>query len=135
MLFIAILDELAFTSVAIQSSSASSSTNEGMQQLDSNGLHCVFPGERLIVPDALVKELADLRFEFAKLVRNYENELRKSPQAQEVFVNFMPRLFRKSTRENGSFQSHYNTLVEEYISLFNIHYLRRICDILPQGVR
>ena len=33
--------------------------------------------ERVIVPEALVEELADLRIAFAKLLRNYEKKLQK----------------------------------------------------------
>ena len=87
----------------------------------------------MIVPDALVEELADLRFAFAKLQRNYEKQLRNSPEAQEEFVEFLPRLFRRPV-EDHSFQSHFNTLIEEEVSLFNIFYLKRLCSIFPEDV-
>ena len=86
------------------------------------------------VPDALVEELADLRFAFAKLIRNYEKQLHISPEAQEEFVKFLPRLFRRAV-EDLSFQSHFNTLVEEEVSLFNIFYLKQLCSIFPEDVR
>ena len=70
--------------------------------------------EHVVVPDALVKELATLRFGFAKLLRNYEKQLRHSPEAQEEFVEFLPRLFPNVT-EHSSFQSAFNTLVEEEV--------------------
>ena len=86
------------------------------------------------VPDALVEELADLRFAFAKLIHNYEKQLRSSPKAQEEFVAFLPRLFHR-TVEDHSFQSHFNTLVEEEVSLFNIFYLKQLCSIFPEDIR
>ena len=90
----------------------------------------------MIVPDALVKELATLRYGFAKLLRNYEKQLRYSPEAQEEFVEFLPRLFPNvpSSSEHSNFQSAFNKFVEEEVSLFNTHYLKRICDIFPENI-
>ena len=88
----------------------------------------------MVVPEALVEELADLRFAFAKLIRCYEKQLHKSPEAQEEFVEFLPRLFHRAV-EDHSFHSHFNTLVEEEVSLFNIFYLKRICSIFPEDIR
>ena len=87
-----------------------------------------------IVPETLVEELAELRIAFAKLLHNYEKQLRSSPEAKEEFVDFLPRLFHKPV-ENHSFQSCFNTLVEE-VSLFNIFYLKRICahGVFPEDV-
>ena len=87
-----------------------------------------------VVPEALVEELADLRFAFANLIYCYEEELQKSPEAQEKFVKFLPRLFHKAI-DDSSFQSHFNTLVEEEVSLFNTHYLKQLCTIFPEDVR
>ena len=122
----------------MQQPSASSSTDEGMQHLLTR--HSVILAisvlECVVVPEALVEELADLRFAFAKLLRNYEKQLRHSPKAQEEFVEFLPRLFPKGLKsEDHSFQSHFDTLIEEEVSLFNIHYLKRICAIFPKDVQ
>ena len=88
----------------------------------------------MVVPEALVEELADLRFAFAKLLHNYEKQLRNSPKAQEEFVEFLPHLFHR-TIEDHSFQSHFKTLIEKEVSLFNTHYLKQICGIFPEEVR
>ena len=96
-----------------------------------------FSGEQTvnIVPETLVEELGDLRIGFARLVYSYEKELRKSPEAQEEFVSvFLPRLFHKAI-EDRSFQTHFDALIEEEVSLFNIFYLKRICGIFPEDVR
>ena len=92
--------------------------------------------EYVVVPEALVKELATLRFSFARLLRDYEKQLRHSPEAQEEFVEFLPRLFPNvtSSSEHSSFQSAFNKFVEGEISLFNTHYLKRICDIFPEDI-
>ena len=86
------------------------------------------------VPEALVEELAGLRFAFANLIRNYEKQLLNSSEAQKEFVAFLPRLFHRAV-EDHSFQSHFNTLVEEEVSLFNIFYLKQLCSIYPEDVR
>ena len=86
-----------------------------------------------IVPDALLEELGDLRISYAKLLYSYEKQLLDSPEAQEKFVKFLPRLFHRRV-EDCNFQSHFNTLVEEEVSLFNIFYLKRICGIFPEDV-
>ena len=90
--------------------------------------------ECVVVPEALVEELADLRFAFAKLIYNYEKQLHCSPEAQEEFVKFLPRLFHRAV-EDDSFQPHFNSLIEKEVSLFNIFYLKRICHIFPEDVR
>ena len=139
MLIVAVslcLDELTHSIRSMQQPSASSNTDEGMYHLLTShsvlltisGLACV------VVPEPLVEELADLRFAFAKLVRNYEKQLRNSPEAQEEFVEFLPRLFHRAV-DDHSFQSHFNTLVEEEVSVFNTHYLKRLCSIFPEDVR
>ena len=89
--------------------------------------------ERVIVPEALVKELADLRFAFAKLLHNYRKKLHSSPEAQEEFTEFLPRLFPSG--ENCRFQSLFEKLIEEQVSLFNTHYLKQLCDIFPVNIR
>ena len=90
----------------------------------------------MVVPDALVKELATLRFGFAKLLRNYEKQLHHSLEAQEEFFEFMPRLFPNvtSSSEHSNFQSAFNKFVEEEVSLFNTHYLKQVCDIFPEDI-
>ena len=139
MLIVAIslcLDELAHSFRSMQQPSASSSTDEGMYHLLTSrsvlltisGLECV------VVPEPLVEELADLRFAFANLIYSYKENLNRSLVAQENFFNFLPHLFRRAV-DDHSFQSHFNTLVEEEVSLFNIFYLKRLCSIFHEDVR
>ena len=87
-----------------------------------------------IIPDTLSKELADLRFAYAKLLRSYEKELRRSPEAQEEFVEFLPRLLQRNFSSDQTFQLLFDNLIEEEVSLFNIHYLKRLCGIFPEDV-
>ena len=87
-----------------------------------------------IVPEALLEELGDLRIGYAKLLYSYEKQVLDSPEAQREFVRFLPRLFHRPV-EDHSFQSQFDTLVEEEVSLFNIFYLKRICGIFPEDVR
>ena len=90
----------------------------------------------MIVPEALVEELADLRIAFAKLLRNYEKKLHSSPEAQNEFIEFLPRLFPRGLNiESHSFQSFFNKLIEEEVSLFNTHYLKQLCSVFPEDVR
>ena len=51
-----------------------------------------------------MEKLADLRIAYAKLLRNYEEKLGKSPEAQEEFVKFLPRLFRGNVSSDKTFQ-------------------------------
>ena len=87
-----------------------------------------------VVPEALVEKLADLRFALANLIYSYEEDLQKSFEAREKFVKFLPRLFHRAI-EDHSFQSHFNTLIEKEVSLFNTHYLKQLCTIFPEDVR
>ena len=96
--------------------------------------HTVGEQQVVHVPDELILELADVRFGFAKLIFNYGREVRKSPIAQENFVEFLPRLCKGLKIEGSSFQSHFDTLIEEGISLFNVHYLKRFSQIFPEDV-
>ena len=61
-------------------------------------------------------------------VRKEEEELQTSPEAQERFVKFLPRLYHRAIHDH-SFLSHFNTLVEEEVSLFNTYYLKQLCTI------
>ena len=90
----------------------------------------------MVVPDELVEELIDLRVAFAKLLRNYEKELLNSSEAQDEFIALLPRLFHKERSSlNPDFKSNFDKLVEEKVSLFNIHYLKSICSMFPEDVR
>ena len=86
------------------------------------------------IPDTLSKELADLRFAYAKLLRSYEKELQRSPEAQKEFVEFLPRLLRRNFSLDQTFQLLFDKLIEKEVSLFNIHYLKRLCSIFPEDV-
>ena len=86
------------------------------------------------IPDTLVEELANLRFAYAELLRNYEEEVWKSPKAQEEFVKFLPRLLERNFDSDQTFQLLFNILIEEEVSLFNIHYLKHICRKFPEDV-
>ena len=98
----------------------------------------LFAGEQVIsVPDTLVEELTNLQFAFANLQLSYEKEVRKSPEAQEQFVQFLPRLLRRTIMHmtpDNSFHSNFYILMEEEVSLFNTFYLKRICNIFPGNV-
>ena len=91
-------------------------------------------GAQFIVPDELLEELAGLRVAFARFLCMYKRELLSSAEAQEEFVETLPGLLRSSLGPNRSFQSCFNTLVEKEVSLFNITYLKQICDIFPDNI-
>ena len=86
------------------------------------------------IPDTLSEELVDLRFAYAKLLRGYEKELQRSPEAQKEFVEFLPRLLRRNLSSDQTFQPLFEELIEKEVSLFNIHYLKRLCSIFPEDV-
>ena len=86
-----------------------------------------------LVPDELIEALAKLRIAFANLLRSYKNEIQNSPNAKKKFVEFLPILFGK--REDSSFQTNFQTFIDEEISLFNIFYLKEICNEFPEDVR
>ena len=95
------------------------------------------PEEQLIVPsDELLEELAGLRIAYARFLRRYKKVLQGSPEAQEEFVETIPGVIH---REHGpdyncNFQSYFSTLIDEEVSLFNITYLKKLCDIFPDDV-
>ena len=88
--------------------------------------------EQITVPDKLVDELATLRIDYARFLRRYKRALQNSPEAQEEFVETLPGLLHR--RLSSDFQSCFDTLVDEEVSLFNITYLKRICNIFPEDV-
>ena len=93
-------------------------------------------GEQQVVnvPDELIQELADVRFGFAKLTYKYEREVQKSPEAKEKFIKLLPRLCKNLKVKDGSFESLFDALVEERISLFNVHYLKLFSKEFPEDV-
>ena len=99
-------------------------------------LYMYYTGAHVVVPDELVEELADLRIAIAMLLRNYEKELLNSSEAQAELIALLPRLFRKKgSSSDPDFKSNFDKLVEEKVSLFNIHYLKSIRSTFPEDVR
>ena len=90
---------------------------------------------QLVVSDNLLEDLADLRVDYASLLCEYKNVLESSPEAQKKFVDTLPGLLGRSLGPDHSFQSHFNKLVDEEVSLFNITYLKILCRIFPADVR
>lgn len=88
------------------------------------------------VPDSLVEALAEIRIDFAHLKHDCRKALKQlSQEEQTALVEFLPGLFPRK-KDLDSFDSWIEILIEEEISLFNIHYLKRICKFdLPQDVR
>ena len=96
----------------------------------------IYIGEQQVVnvPDELIKKLFDVRFGFVNLTYHYEREVKKSPEAKEKFIKFLPRLCKNLKVKDGSFESHFETLVEEGISLFNVHCLKQFSKVFPEDV-
>ena len=95
------------------------------------------PGEQLMnVPsDELLEELARLRIAYARFLCGYKKILQDSAEAQEAFVETVPGVIHREPGPDHSFQSYFNTLLDEEVSLFNITYLKTFCDIFPADVR
>ena len=92
-------------------------------------------GEQFVVSDELLEDLADLRVEYASLLYEYKNVLECSPEAQKKFVELLPGLIGRSLGPDCNFQSYFNKLIDEEVSLFNITYLKKLCRIFPADVR
>ena len=94
------------------------------------------PGEQLIVSsDDLLEELAGLRISYATFLHGYKKVLEDNPEAQEKFVVIVSRVICRELGPDHSFQSYFNTLIDEEVSLFNITYLKILCDKFPAEVR
>ena len=105
-------------------------------RVDSNASRLMPPKEQLVVSDKLLEDLADLRVDYARLLCEYKNVLKSSPEAEKNFVDTLPRLLGKSSLgPNHSFESYFNKLVDEEVSLFNITYLKSLCRIFPADVK
>ena len=90
--------------------------------------------EQIVVPDLLLEELATLRVSYAMFVRQYKREIQNSPEAQEELVETLPVLLHRVLGSEHNFQSYFDNLVEEEVSLFNVINLKRICDIFPKDI-
>ena len=83
------------------------------------------------VPDKLLEEL---RVDYASLMYEYKKVLESSPEAQKKFVELLPGLVGRSLGPDHSFQSYFNKLVDEEVSLFNVTYLQNLCCMFPANV-
>ena len=94
------------------------------------------PGEQLIVSasDELLGELAGLRISYARFLHEYKKVLQDNAEAQEEFVETVPGVIHRELGPDHSFQSYFNTLIDEEVSLFNITYLKKFCGIFPKNV-
>ena len=95
----------------------------------------MLPRKQLVVSDELLEDLASLRVDYASLLREYKNVLESSPESQRKFVDTLPGLLGRSHGPEHNFQSYFNKLVDEEVSLFNITYLKDLCRIFPADVR
>lgn len=87
------------------------------------------------VPNELVEEFAKLRSNYAKLLFSYEKELSKAHvEAQKNFVAYLQKLFPRQMSSCHDFQSSYNKLARDNVSLFNTYYLKCICSNLPSEI-
>ena len=95
------------------------------------------PQKIVVVPDALVEELASLRISYSKLLLQYQEEMKNSPKAREVFVNLVPGILNlgKYRGSDCDFEAYFDMLVNNEVSLFNVYYLKRICDEFPSDIR
>ena len=92
------------------------------------------PKQQLIVPsDELLEELAELQIAYFRFLRRYKKVLQGSPEAQEQFVETVQGVIHRELGPDHNFQSYFNTLIDE-VSLFNITYLKKFCDIFPDDV-
>ena len=91
-------------------------------------------GHVIDVSDTLLQELTALRVGYARFLRRYKKELQNSPEAQEELAETLPRVVHRGLGSDCSFKSYFDTLVDEEVSLFNVTYLKQICDIFPQDV-
>ena len=87
----------------------------------------------IVVPDELVDELASLRIGYASLLRNYKRVLENSPESQEEFVRTLPGLLHH-TELSLDFQKCFDMLINEEVSLFNISYLKHLCNIFQRKI-
>ena len=90
---------------------------------------------QVVVSDELLEDLAGLRVDYARFLREYKKVLESSPEAQKKFVDILPGLLGRSLGPDHSFQSYFNKWVDEELSLFNINYLKTFCYIFPADVR
>ena len=87
--------------------------------------------EHIIVPDSLLKQLTSLRIKLCQVFATIqEGALQNSPEAQEELVETLPRLLHGELGSDRNFQSYFDTLVEEEVSLFNVTYLEQLCALL-----
>ena len=90
---------------------------------------------QIVVPDELLEDLAALRVDYVSWLCEYKSILESSPEAQKKFVETLSRLFSRSFGPDHSFQSYFNILVDEEVSLFDITYLETFCSFFPADVR
>ena len=88
-----------------------------------------------MVPDALLKELANLRIAFGVFLHKYEDELLRNEEVQRKFIGTLQILLSNTQlNESHSISVWFQTFIEQEVSLFNITYLERICSSFPEEV-
>ena len=125
-------DELVSAIRSMQQATTTSSAEGTIHSYINITLFYQLIAEQITVPDELVDELATLRIDYANFLCNYQEELEKSTGAQEKFVKTLPRLLHRQL--SSDFQPCFDTLVDEEVSLFNVTYLKRLCNIFPEDV-
>ena len=90
---------------------------------------------QIVVPDELLEDLTKLRMNYDIFLLEYKIVLESSPEAQKIFVDTLPGLLGRSLGPDHSFQSYFNKVIDEEGFLFNITYLKSLCNIFPDDVR
>ena len=85
------------------------------------------------VPDQLINELAVLRIAFANFLCEYECELQKIDEVQKKFVKMVQILLQVD--ESLKLSECFKRLIEKEVTLFNITYMEKLCEVFPQNVR
>ena len=87
----------------------------------------------IVVSDSLLKELTSLKVSYARFLCRYMIEIKNSSEAQEEFIGTAKTILGREL-SSSDFQTCFDTLVDKEVSLFNITYLKEICEIFPEDV-
>ena len=90
-----------------------------------------------MVPDDLIKDLVDLRFDYSSLLFEIQELLQSiTKQQQDKITRYLNILLHKSFDVNADCKllSSFDTLARQ-CSIFNVYYLKKFNTKLPENIK
>ena len=105
-----------------------------LEKVEESICPCASKEMRVMIPEKLVMELADLRVEYASMLLKISRELKKLTEEDKENLIFFLSLLITDVNSNHNMLKAFEIL-QEHTSLFNIYYLKQFSTEFPDEIK